>query len=102
VLTLDELQAGEKYEILITTQAGLYRYHLKDVIEVRGFYNRCPLISFVYRKGQMFNVAGEKFSEEDARNTVEMLEKAHGVTLDHWLFYQDDSVVPNRYALAVE
>lgn len=102
VLTLDELEEGKKYEILITTRAGLYRYHLKDVIEVRGFRNRCPLISFVYRKGQLFNIAGEKFSEEDARNTMEMLEKAHGVTLDHWLFYQDDSVTPSRYALVVE
>ena len=101
-LTLDQLEAGEKYELLITTQAGLYRYHLKDVIEVRGFRNKCPLISFVYRKGQLFNIAGEKFSEEDARNTIEMLEKAHGVTVDHWLFYQDDSVMPNRYSLVVE
>jgi hypothetical protein len=101
-LTLDQLEAGKKYEILITTQAGLYRYHLKDVIEVKGFRNKCPLISFVYRKGQLFNVAGEKFSEEDARNTVEMLEKAHGITVDHWLFYQDDSVTPSRYALVVE
>lgn len=102
LLTLDQLEAGQKYEVLITTRAGLYRYHLKDVIEVRGFRDRCPLISFVYRKGQMFNVAGEKFSEEDARITVEMLEKEHGVSIDHWLFYQDDSVTPSRYALVVE
>ncbi|MBQ7542227.1 MAG: GH3 auxin-responsive promoter family protein [Clostridia bacterium] len=101
-LTLDQLEAGQKYEILITTQAGLYRYHLKDVIEVRGFRGKCPLISFVYRKGQLFNVAGEKFSGEDARNTIEMFEQAHGVSVEHWLFYQDDSVMPNRYALAVE
>ena len=102
LLTLDQLEEGEKYEVLITTQAGLYRYHLKDVIEVKGFRNRVPLISFVYRKGQLFNIAGEKFSEEDARNTIEMLEKAHGVTVDHWLFYQDDSVMPSRYSLVVE
>ena len=101
-LTLDQLQAGEKYEILLTTQAGLYRYHLKDVIEVRGFRNQCPLISFVYRKGQLFNIAGEKFSEEDARNTIEMLEQAHGVRVPNWLFYQDDSVMPSRYSLVVE
>ena len=102
VLTLDQLEQGKKYEILITTCAGLYRYHLKDVIEVKGFRNKCPLISFVYRKGQLFNVAGEKFSEEDARNTIEMFEKNHGIQVDHWLFYQDDSVMPNRYALVVE
>ena len=101
-LTLDQLEQGKKYEILITTQAGLYRYHLKDVIEVKRFRNKCPMISFVYRKGQLFNVAGEKFSEEDARSTIERFEEAHGIKVDHWLFYQDDSVVPNRYALAVE
>ena len=101
-LTVDQLEAGRKYELLITTQAGLYRYHLKDVIEVRGFRGKCPLISFVFRKGQLFNIAGEKFSEEDARNTIELLEKAHGISVEHWLFYQDDSVIPARYALIVE
>ena len=102
VLTLDQLKEGEKYEILITTFAGLYRYRLKDVIEVKGFRGKCPLISFVFRKGQLFNIAGEKFSEEDARTTIEMFEKAHGVSIDKWLFYQDESVQPNRYALVVE
>ncbi len=102
ILTLDELEQGGKYEVLITTQAGLYRYHLKDVIEVKGFRGKCPLISFVYRKGQLFNIAGEKFSEEDARHTIAMFEKAHGISVDHWLFYQDTSVVPNRYSLVVE
>lgn len=102
ILTLDQLEQGKQYEILITTQAGLYRYHLKDVIEVKGFRNKCPLIAYVYRKGQLFNIAGEKFSEEDARNTIEMFEKSHNFKLDHWLFYQDDSVMPNRYSLVVE
>ncbi len=102
VLTLDKLEEGKQYEILITTQAGLYRYHLKDVIEVKGFRNKMPLISFVYRKGQYFNIAGEKFSEEDARTSMEMFNKAHGISVNNWLFYQDDSVVPSRYALVVE
>ena len=101
-LTLDKLEQGKQYEILITTQSGLYRYRIKDIIEVKGFRNRCPLIAFVYRKGQLFNIAGEKFSEEDARNTIEMFEKAHNIKVNHWLFYQDDSVMPNRYSLVVE
>ena len=101
-LGIGDLVEGGKYEILITNQAGLYRYRLKDVLEVKGFRNKCPLISFVFRKGQMFNIAGEKFSEEDARNTIEMISKAHGVTVENWLFYQDDSVLPNRYVLLYE
>ena len=101
-LTLDKVKAGEKYEILITTQAGLYRYKLKDVIEVRGFHNKVPLISFVRRKGQLFNLAGEKFSLEDAEKTIEALEKDTGERINDWLFYQDNSVIPGRYVLAVE
>lgn len=101
-ITLDKVEQGKQYEILITTQAGLYRYRLKDVLEVKGFRNKCPILAFVYRKGQMFNIAGEKFSEEDARNSVEMLAKAHNTQIDHWLFYQDTSVMPNRYCLVVE
>jgi len=101
-VTIDKLEKGRQYEILITTQAGLYRYRLKDVLEVKGFRGKCPLISFVYRKGQMFNIAGEKFSEEDARNSVEALAKKYNIRLDNWAFYQDDSVVPSRYALLLE
>lgn len=101
-LGIGDLEKGEKYEILITNQAGLYRYRLKDVLEVKGFRNKCPLISFVYRKGQMFNIAGEKFSEEDARTTAEMISEAHDVNLENWLFYQDDSVVPGRYVFLYE
>lgn len=101
-VTIKDLKAGEKYEILITTRAGLYRYRLKDVIEVKSFRNQCPIIAFVYRKGQMFNIAGEKFSEEDARNSVELLGKAHNTVINNWIFYQDDSVVPSRYALLIE
>ena len=101
-VTLDKLEKGKQYEILITTQSGLYRYRLKDIVEIKGFRNRCPLIAYVYRKGQLFNIAGEKFSEDDARNTIEMFEKAHGIKVDHWLFYQDESVMPNRYSLVVE
>lgn len=101
-VTLDKVEKGKQYEIIITTQSGLYRYRLKDIVEIEGFRNKCPLIKYVYRKGQLFNIAGEKFSEEDARHTIEMFEDAHNFKLDHWLFYQDESVMPNRYSLVVE
>ncbi len=101
-LTLDQLELGRRYEVVITTQSGLYRYKLKDIIEVVGFRGKCPLINFIYRRGQLLNLSGEKFSEEDARTTVSMFEKAHDVTINNWIFYQDDSVNPSRYALLTE
>ena len=102
VLTLDQLELGCRYEVIITTQSGLYRYRLKDIIEVVGFRNKCPLVNFIYRRGQLLNLSGEKFSEEDARTTISMFEKNHGVTVNNWIFYQDDSVNPSRYALLTE
>ncbi len=102
VLTVDQLELGKRYEVVITTQAGLYRYRLKDIFEVVGFRNKMPLINFVYRRGQLLNLSGEKFTEEDARTTISMFEKAHGISIDNWIFYQDDSVCPSRYALLAE
>lgn len=61
-LTLTELKEGERYEILITTVSGLYRYRLGDVIEVRGFYEKTPLVSINYRKSQVLNLSDEKMN----------------------------------------
>ena len=102
ILTLDELEQGKKYEVIITTQSGFYRYRLHDIIEVKGFRNKCPMISFIRRIGQLINMSGEKFSEEDGLNTVTSIEKAHGIKVNNWIFHQDESVIPNRYALILE
>ncbi len=102
VLTIDQLELGGRYEVVATTQAGLYRYRMKDIIEVVDFRDRTPLINFVYRRGQLLNLSGEKFTEEDARTTISTLEKAHNFTINNWIFYQDDSVSPSRYVLLTE
>jgi len=102
VYTLDQLEVGKRYEIILTTQSGLYRYRIKDIVEVVGFRDKCPLIDFAYRRGQLINISGEKFSEDDARNTILAYEKRHNVKIDHWILYQDESTCPNRYAYLVE
>ena len=53
-LTIDELEVGENYEIIVTNLSGFYRYRLQDVIRVTGFYNETPLVRFVYRKNQLY------------------------------------------------
>ena len=46
--------------------------------------------------------AGAQFDPYLAYEFLLMLEENHGVSIDKWLFYQDESVMPNRYALVVE
>ena len=39
---LDELELGERYCVVVTTNAGLYRYNTNDIVEVTGFYHKIP------------------------------------------------------------
>ncbi len=60
IFSASELEAGKRYEILLTTAAGLYRYRIGDIVEVTDFYRRTPMISFVRKAGEMTNITGEK------------------------------------------
>jgi hypothetical protein len=59
-----ELQKGRRYNVIVTTGGGLYRYRLNDVIEVGGYYHRCPLIRFVGRQSKVVDICGEKLNED--------------------------------------
>ena len=48
-LFIDEIEVGKRYEIVITTVSGFYRYRMGDVIEVVGFHENCPVIQVKYR-----------------------------------------------------
>ena len=79
-LTLTELKEGEKYEILITTVSGLYRYRLGDVIEVRGFYEKTPLVSINYRKSQVLNLVDEKMNAAQFEGAMNDFFEESGMT----------------------
>ena len=46
---LFQLLVGEKYEIVLTTAMGLYRYRTGDIIEVISHHRECPVYQFLYR-----------------------------------------------------
>lgn len=46
---VDEVEVGEKYEVVFTQMYGLYRYRLGDVVEITGFYQNCPKVKVLYR-----------------------------------------------------
>lgn len=55
-----ELQVGGIYSPLITTAGGLYRYHLKDIVECVGVLHRTPTIAFRGKLDRVCDIAGEK------------------------------------------
>lgn len=101
-LTLDQLEVGKEYEIIITNQAGFYRYKIKDIIRVIGKHNNMPLITFAYRKGQLVNIAAEKTSEEHLNEAVKRLGQKLNVEFNDYALYIDSEPAVSRYVMLLE
>ena len=102
ILCLNELEAGREYEIVITNQAGLYRYKCGDVIKVVGYMNQCPYVQFSHRKGQLLNLTGEKTTEEHMRVVVEKLAEEAGCAINNWCTCYCLDNHPYHYVLLAE
>ncbi|MBO6259712.1 MAG: GH3 auxin-responsive promoter family protein [Lachnospiraceae bacterium] len=101
-LTIDQLEEGKDYEIVVTNLSGFYRYRIKDVVRVKGFYNESPMVSFLYRKNQMISIAGEKTNEEALRWTIERFQDETGLLITDYSVYADTDSKPGRYVLLME
>lgn len=73
-IPLGEIQAGERYELVVTTFSGLYRYKMGDVIKVTGFRGQAPTFRVCGRVGQQLNIAGEKIDAATLSETVRILQ----------------------------
>ncbi|MEM7305504.1 MAG: GH3 auxin-responsive promoter family protein [Planctomycetota bacterium] len=60
---IDEARLGERYELVVSTSGGLYRYRTGDLVEVDGFVGRTPSIRFRGRADQVSDRCGEKLSD---------------------------------------
>ena len=102
IFSLDELEKGKEYEIVITNQAGLYRYRIKDVIKVENYLYDCPYISFSYRKGSLLSVIGEKTTEEHLKGVIETIGEKADLEDIRWTITIDIDSRPPRYLLLLE
>jgi len=67
---LDELEMGECYCVVVTTNAGLYRYNTNDIVEVTGFYHKIPIVKFVGRMNNFSDIVGEKLENSYVEKQV--------------------------------
>ena len=93
----DELVCGRRYEPVISTGGGLYRYALGDLIEVTGFLERTPTVRFVGRVDTRSDLVGEKLDE----SLVAAAFASAGLTEPAILFPVADTVQP-FYCLVLE
>ncbi|CAF3893529.1 unnamed protein product, partial [Adineta steineri] len=120
---ISEIMPGNRYELVITTEAGLVRYRMGDVIDCTRFLSRAddliplpaepaeipriPLISVAYRVGSLLDVFGEKTTEQHVmhalKETVDQW-KNQGIYVDLCDFtaYTKLDDFPSKYVIFLE
>ena len=68
-----EVARGGRYRVVVTTAGGLYRYQLRDEVEIVGFLEECPLLRFLGKADLVGDLVGEKLSEPFVRAALEGL-----------------------------
>ncbi|MDR2601033.1 MAG: GH3 auxin-responsive promoter family protein [Spirochaetaceae bacterium] len=85
VYQLNEVKKGERYCMVVTTAAGLYRYNTNDIIEITGFYNQFPTIKFIQKCNGIISMTGEKLHERQFIDAVRTVEKETGLELNFFV-----------------
>lgn len=66
-----ELKLGCMYSVILTTGGGLYRYRLRDMVNVVGFAEECPRVKFMGKESMISDLCGEKLHEYHVKQSVE-------------------------------
>ena len=96
-----QLERGGRYRVLMTTAGGLYRYHLRDEIEVVGHNHQCPLLRFLGKSDLVSDLVGEKLAEVHVRA---VLNRLSSLAASDWQFKLLVPVLsqPPRYRLYLQ
>jgi len=99
-LTLEQISEGKQYYVLVTTQNGLYRYSINDIIEVTGRYNKTPTIRFVQKGKGVTNITGEKLYESQLIQAIEAIKQEHNLDISFFIMLADPESL--QYHLYIE
>ena len=99
-VTMEKVEAGRVYELIVTNQCGFYRYRTSDAVEVTGFRGHTPMIRFLYRVNRTVNMVSEKTTEKALQTAVEQAVQELGVELSDFTFYPDAETL--TYVFLVE
>jgi hypothetical protein len=101
-VTIDKLEVGKAYQIIVTSFVGLYRYRMNDCVKVTGFYNETPTVEFMYRVNNTINMVAEKTTEIMFKRAVEETLDEFDLTLKDYEVYADFSTIPGQYVIMIE
>lgn len=84
-LLAHELELGKQYYVIFTSNSGLFRYDINDIVEVSGFFNKVPLIKFIQKGSGVTSITGEKVYEQQLSSAVQNAASITGVTPEFFI-----------------
>lgn len=102
IVTIDGLEVGREYELIITNVSGFYRYRMGDAVRVVGRYHNTPTVEFMYRINQTVSIMGEKTTEEALRLAAERTAEELDFELIDFSVWPDLNASPVRYQYFIE
>lgn len=76
-LTIDQLSDGREYYVFVTTHAGLYRYHMNDIVRTSGRIEATPGLRFIQKGKGVTSITGEKLYEGHVLEAIKNAEQSH-------------------------
>ena len=104
VLTLNEVEVGVKYAILISTSGGLWRYLLGDTIEFTSL--NPPLFKITGRTKHFINAFGEELMIDNAQDALHKACKTTGAKITEYtaapVFFGDNNNGAHEWLIEFE
>jgi sterol desaturase/sphingolipid hydroxylase (fatty acid hydroxylase superfamily) len=99
-LTLDQLADDTNYYVIATTQSGLYRYFINDIVRTSGMANNTPAIVFLQKGRGVTNITGEKLAESQVIEAVQIALKKRATEATFFIMLADSD--NSHYRLLLE
>jgi len=99
-LTVDAIERGKEYYVVVTTTTGLYRYFMNDLVEVTGRFEATPTIQFLRKGAGVTSITGEKLYENQIIAAVRSTENDLALVSAFFLLLADARA--SAYRLVME
>jgi len=97
-----ELKVGTRYQVIVTTSGGLWRYRLQDLVEVTGFVGQTPSLRFLGKSGNVSDRCGEKLAEGFVSQAIRETTTRLGISSCFTMLAPEEVELGWRYVLYLE
>lgn len=89
LLSVEQLEEGRDYYVIVTTTSGLYRYDMSDIVRVTGFLKATPTLVFIQKGKGITSITGEKLHEGQVIDAVTSVLGQRGLPPEFFIMLAD-------------